>query len=406
MSEQVVSKVVHAPADEELNLLDLLIVLAKHKKRILGTGFAVAVLTAGVTLVMPNIYTASAKIMPPQQAESSAAALLGQLGALGGLAGSSLGIKNPTEIYVGMLGSRTVGERLATRFKLDTVFSKKLHSDTLKVLAGETSITAGKDGLIEIQVEDKDPKLAAALANAYVEELRNLMLTLAVTDASQRRAFYEHQLQEAKQNLADAEVALKKVQEKTGLIRLEGQAEAIIGAAANLKGQIASKEVELGAMRSYATASNPEVIRLQQELAGLRAQLAKVETGMEKGNGDIAIPTSQVPEAGLEYIRKMRNVKYNEAIFEVLAKQYEFAKIDEAKDSGMIQVLDPAIVPDHKSKPKRTIMVFLAAIAGGFLAACWAFVKEWADGVRNGARAGEFARLQTLRASLRWKNSN
>lgn len=404
MSEQLVNKAVRtSEADEDINLLDLLIVLAKHKKRIIGTSFIVAVLAAGASLVMPNIYVADTKILPPQQAQSSATAILGQLGALGGLAGNSLGIKNPTDIYVGMLGSRTIGDRLIDRFDLAKVYETKLHSDTLKVLAGATSIATGKDGLISIQVEDENPKLAAAVANAYVEELQKLMLTMAVTDAAQRRAFFEKQLQQAKQNLSDAEVALKKVQEKTGLIRLEGQAEAIISTAANIKAQIASKEVELGAMQTFATAKNPDYIRIQQELSGLRAQLTKVETGSNKGNGDIAVATKQVPEVGLEYVRRVRDVKYNEAIFEVLAKQFEIAKIDEAKDSATIQVLDKAVEPDRKSKPKRAAMVLLAAVISGFLAICWAFAKEWADSVKHRAGSEEYARVTMLRAALRWK---
>jgi uncharacterized protein involved in exopolysaccharide biosynthesis len=404
MSEQLVNKAGRASdIDQDLNLLDLLIVLAKHKKRIIGTSFLVAVLAAGVSLVMPNIYVADTRILPPQQAQSSAMAMLGQLGSLSSLAGSSLGIKNPADIYVGMLGSRTIGDRLISRFNLEKVYETKFHSDTLKVLSGVTSIASGKDGLISIQVEDENPKLAAALANAYVEELQKLMLSLAVTDAAQRRVFFEKQLQQAKQNLADAEVALKRVQEKTGLIRLEGQAEAIISTAANIKAQIASKEVELGAMRTFATVNNPDYIRIQQELSGLRAQLAKVETGPNRGNGDIAVSTKQVPEVGLEYVRRVRDVKYSEAIFEVLAKQFEIAKIDEAKDSATIQVLDKAVEPDRKSKPKRAVMVLLTAVISGFLAICWAFTKEWADSVKTRAGSEEYVRMAKLRAALRWK---
>jgi tyrosine-protein kinase Etk/Wzc len=404
MSEQLVNKAGRAsePA-EDLNLLDLLIVLAKHKKRIIGTSFIVAVLTAGASLVMPNTYVADTKILPPQQSQSSATAMLGQLGSLSGLAGNTLGIKNPSDMYLGMLASRTIGDRLISRFNLQKIYETKFHSDTLKVLDGVTTIASGKDGLINIQVEDENPKLAAALANAYVEELQKLMLTLAVTDAAQRRVFFEKQLQQTKQNLADAEVALKKVQEKTGLIRLEGQAETIINTAANIKAQIASKEVELGAMRTFATVNNPEYIRIQQELSGLRVQLAKVETGTNKGNGDIAVSTKQVPEVGLEYVRRVRDVKYNEAIFEVLAKQFEIAKIDEAKDSATIQVLDKAVEPDRKSKPKRAVLVLLSAVISGFLAMCWAFAKEWADSVKRRAGSEEYVRIARLRSALRWK---
>lgn len=406
MPERLETTIQHNPAaDEDIKLIDVLIVLAKHKVRIAACAFGGAVVVAGVSLMMPNIFTAATKIMPPQQAQSSAAAMLGQLGALGGLAGSSLGIKTATDTYLGMLSSRTIGDRLAARFALQKVYGTKFQSDTLKVLAAASSFTAGKDGMIEVQVDDVDPKRASMLANAYVEELQKLMLTLAVTDASQRRLFFEKQLLQAKQNLAEAEVALKRMQEKSGLIRLEGQAEVIISSAARLKGQIAAKEVEMGALRTFATSSNPEIIRIEQELSGLRAQLAKVETGLSQGRGDISLSTSQVPEAGLEFVRRVRDVKYNEAIFDVLAKQFEIAKIDEAKDSSTIQVLDQAIEPDRKSKPKRAVMVILGALACAFLATCWAFFKEWADGVKSPSRSDEYARLALLRRHLRWRKT-
>lgn len=402
MSELGVIKTGQARPDEGVDILDLMIVLAKHKKSIIGTTFVVAVLTAGLSLAMSNVYTASTKIMPPQQSQSSAMAILGQLGGLGGLAGNSLGIKNPSDIYLGMLSSRTIGDRLVKRFDLDKVYETKLHSDTLKVLAGSSAFAAGKDGLLSIEVDDKDPIRAAAIANAYVEELQQLLSTLAVSDAAQRRIFFERQLLQAKRNLAESEVELKKVQEKTGLIKPEGQAEVLIAAAANLRAQIASKEVELGAMRTFATGSNPEYIRLQEELRGLRAQLSKAETGVNAGKGDIAVSTSKMPEVGLEYVRKLRDVKYNEAIFEVMAKQFEIAKLDEAKDAGLVQVLDMAVEPDHKSKPKRSLMVLLAALMGGFLAVCRAFYKEWKNDVLSHAGSAQQARLMSFRTHLRW----
>ncbi|WP_075792949.1 GumC family protein [Massilia putida] len=390
--------------EEDIHILDLLVVIAKYKKSIIGTTLVAAALVAGISMAMPNIYTASAKILPPQQSQSAATMILGQLGSLGGLAGNSLGIKNPADIYVGMLGSRTVGDRLIKRFELDRVYETTFHSDTLKVLAGVSTFAAGKDGLISIDVDDTDPKRAAGLANGYVEELQRLMSELALSDAAQRRVFFEQQLKQAKLNLAESEVALKKVQEKTGLIRPEGQAEVLIVAAANLRAQIAAKEVQLGAMRTFATGNNPEYIRLQEELNGLRAQLSKAETGVNAGKGDIGVATSRMPEVGLEYVRKLRDVKYNEAIFEVLAKQFEIAKLDEAKDRGVLQILDKAVEPDRKSKPKRTIMVFLGALIAGFIAVCRAFYKEWKDGVASRVGSQEHQRLMDLRKNLRWKS--
>jgi len=376
--------------EEEISLIDLAITLAKHKKLILGAPLIAGVIVALISFFIPNSYTATTQIMPPTQ-QSGASALLGQLGALGGMVGAA-GIKTPNDTYVAMLKSRTVSDNMIKRFKLQAVYKTKFPSDTRKALAGASSIISGKDGLIAVQVDDKDPKRAAALANAYVEELQKLTQVLAVTEASQRRLFFEKQLIQAKQTLADTEIAMKQVQEKTGLIQLDAQAQALIRAGAELKGQIAMKEVELGAMRTFATGNNPDYIRTQQVVGGMRAQLARIETG--------SVSTTKAPEAGLEYLRKVRDLKYAETVYELLAKQFEMAKIDEAKEGSMIQVLDKAVVPDRKSKPKRSLIVLLATISTGFLSILWAFIKEALHNAKKDAETK--TQLEALRRSLRW----
>lgn len=383
-----------------LSFLDSLSLIAANKKFILGVTFAASVVAAGGSMLLPNIYTATAQILPPQT-QSSTSALLGQLSALSGAVGQSLGVKNPNDTYVAMLNSRSVADNLIGRFQLMKVYDRKFQSDTRKDLAKATSIYSGKDGIISVQVDDEEPKRAAALANGYIEELQKLTQTLAVTEASQRRLFFEKQLANAKQSLADAEVALKSVQEKTGLIQLTGQTEGIIRSAAEIKAQIATKEVMLGSMRTFATASNPDYIRIQQELVGLRAQLKKVEQGLNAGGGDISVPTSKVPEVGLDYVRKVRDVKYYETIFELLAKQFELAKIDEAKQSSLIQVLDTAIEPDRKTRPARGLIVIITAVATMILAIVFVFARAFLSSL--GADEGEKARLEKLKSSLRWK---
>ncbi|TLU87931.1 MAG: lipopolysaccharide biosynthesis protein [Chlorobium sp.] len=378
--------------EDEISLIDLAITLAKHKKLILGAPLITVVIVALISLLIPNSYTAKTQILPPQQ-QSGASALLGQLGALSSLAGVSAGIKNPNDTYVAMLKSRTVSDNLIRRFKLQAVYDKKYSSDTRKKLEKASTITAGKDGVIVVMVDDRDPKRAAALANGYVEELQQLTQVLAVTEASQRRLFFEKQLLQAKQALGDAEIALKKLQETTGLIQLDAQAEALVKAGSELKAQIAMKEVELGAMRTFATGNNPDYIRIEQLLGGLRSQLAKVEAG--------SVTISKVPEAGLEYVRKVRDLKYAETVYELLAKQFEIAKIDEAKEGSVIQVLDKAVVPEKKSKPKRSLMVILAALAVGFGAVLWAVIVEGL--IRAKEDAENAARLAKLRQLLKWK---
>jgi uncharacterized protein involved in exopolysaccharide biosynthesis len=362
--------------DSAIGLLTYLIVLAKNKKLIAAITFGAAVLSTIGSLLIPNTYTGTAKILPPQQGQSTAAMLLGQLGGLANLAGSSVGIKNPSDLYVGMLRSRTIADNIIGRFELQKLYDQDTMVETRRELASNTSMTSGKEGLISIEVDDEDPKRAAAIANAYVDELDKLSQALAITEAAQRRLFFERQLTQAKDDLSKAEVALKITQEKTGLIKLEDQGRAIIEAVAAIRGQISAKEVELQAMRTFTTASNPEYVRAQQQLAGLRNELAKLERAKISGAGDILLPTGKVPEAGLEYLRKFRDVKYYETIFELLAKQFEAAKIDEAKEAAIIQVVDQAIAPDRKSKPKRALIVAMATLLGGFAAVFFAFARD------------------------------
>lgn len=379
--------------DEEISLLDLAITLAKHKKLILGASLVAAMVAAVFSMFISNIYTADTLILPPQQ-QSSASAMLSQLGALSGMAGASSGIKNPNDTYVAMLKSRTLQDNIIRRFKLQAVYEASTPGRTRQILAAATTVKSGKDGLISVSVDDKDPKRAAILANGYIEELQKMTQVFAVTDASQRRLFYEKQLMQAKEALSNAEISLKQVQEKTGLVHLDAQAEVFVKAGAELKAQIAMKEVELSAMRTFATGNNPDYIRIQQQLAGLRAELGKVTTG--------SINSTKVPEAGLEYLRKVRDLKYAEAIFEMLARQFEMARIDEAKESSVIQVLDRAVVPEQKSKPKRSMIVLLAAIAGGFLAVLLAFITEAMQNTKKDSE--NQVQLQILRNHiLHWR---
>ncbi len=386
--------------DKPINLLYPLIVLAKNKKNIIFVPIIAAVFSAGVSLLIPNKYTASSQVLPPTS-QSNSSALLAQVGGgLGGLASGALGLKNPNEIYIGMLQSRTIQDNLLERFKLQEVYKSKLKSDARKILNDVSKIAANKNGFIVIEVEDKDPKLAAALTNAYVEELQSLSKVLAVTEASQRRLFFEKQLLQAKENLNAAEIGLKELQKKTGIIQLAGQAEAVIRSTSELKARIATKEVELGAMRVFATTSNPNYVRVEHELLGLRAQLKKMEIGLNQGEGDISVSTSNVPEAGLEYVRHLRDVKYYESMFELLAKQFELAKIDEAKQGSVIQVLDSAIVPDNKSSPGRLIIVISFFFVAFFLSVFWAFVKEAFGGEKNEEKDNQ---MKILRGSMKWK---
>jgi tyrosine-protein kinase Etk/Wzc len=357
-----------ASEGDEISLLDLLIVLAERKRMIVLVTAVSAVLAIITSLLLPARYTATVTLLSPQQNTSMGAALASQLGNLGGmaaLAGGSLGLKNPNDMFVGMLKSRTVEDAMVQHFGLIQEYREKYLSDARKAFENHATVDgSGKDGLIHISVEDHDPKRAAELANGYVDQFRLQSQHLAITEASQRRLFFEQELEQAKNNLANAEEALKLTEQTTGVIELSSQSRALIESAASLRAQITEREVQIQGMQTYATGENAQLVQAQQELAGMRAQLAKLGGSEDSASSGLIVPKGKVPEAGLEFVRKLRDVKYNETIFDILARQFEIAKLDEAKEGALIQVVDPAVPPDKKSFPKRGLIVIGATFAG------------------------------------------
>lgn len=382
--------------DDEISMLDLLIVVAKNKKLILGLPFVVAVIAVGFSLSMPDIFTASTKILPPQ-GQSGASAMLAQLGGLAGLAGGATGIKNPNDLYVGMLKSRTVADNLIQRFDLMQIYKAKYPSQVRQGLAGVTNITAGKDGIITIEVDDKDPKHAAALANAYVDELFKLTKVLAVTEASQRRLFLERQFEQARDNLTKVEAAARQALEKGGLVQVEGQARSIVETTGRLRGQITFQEVQIGAMRAFAADGNPDLHRTQEALQSMKRELARIEGSA----GDRSGKTRENNGSGIDSLGLLRNLKYHETIYELLAKQFELSKIEEAKDSAVVQVMDKAIEPDRKSKPRRALIVLLSAFVALFVGILCAFVREAVAKAK--VHPQQASRLDDLTRHLPWK---
>jgi len=383
------------PAIEPLwpSLFDLLLVIARRKRLILGMAAAGAAIGAAVAFLLPPQFTSTTVIMPPAQQQSAASSLLGQLGPIAGLAGRDLGIKNPADLYVGILTGRTIADNLIRTFDLRTLYHVKTMVEARKRLAALSSISVGKDSLIKISVDDRDPRRSAALSNAYVDELYKQTSRLALTESGQRRLFFEQQVASEKSALADAEAALKTTQEKTGVIQVSSQVEAVIRSIAQVRAEIAGREVALQSLKSAATDRNPEVVRQGTELSALRAQLAKLEANAGKSRpGDLAIPASQVPQAGLEYTRALRELKYHETLFELLSKQYEVARIDEAKDAPILQVVDTAIPPERKSWPPRTLLTVAGGIGCGLFGCLIAFA---------GARLQNDAEAEKLRALRR-----
>jgi len=361
---------------EEPGIVDLLVALGRHRRAIALWPLAAAAVAAAVSLVLPQWYTATTRILPPQQGQSTAAAMLSQLGGgIGGLAGGALGIKNPTDLYVGMLRSDTVADALVARFDLKKVYGQELLVDARKALREHARFAGDKAGIITIEVEARDPRLAADLANGCVEELHRLTSTLAVTEAAQRRVFFERQLQQTKDKLADAEVKLRQAMEQGGLVSVDAQGRAAVETVARLRAQVSVKEVQIGAMRAYATPSNPDMMRAEQEVAALRRELGRLESG---GRGEGTEEAAGGP-SGVGNIRLLRELKYQEVMFELMAKQYELARVDESKEAPIVQVMDRAAPPERRSSPRRALIVIVTFATALFGAVAVALARQAAS---------------------------
>jgi capsule polysaccharide export protein KpsE/RkpR len=284
---------------------------------------AACVLGLVAAFIIRPSYTSTASFLPPGSGGSSATAtLVGQLSVLSGLSGgSSGGAKGSGEVYVGILKNSSVRSELVKRFNLMSRYSVKKESLAEKVLAGHSTFDIDpKSSIVTVSVSDKSPAQAQDLANAYLDALTEKNGQLALTEASQRRLFFGLQLAKEKDDLEDAEVALKETQERSGLIAPLPQTDSEIQMINQARDRISARQVELAGLRLSATEENPERVRLESEIQGLQEQLSKLQTGTSNRVGG-AIPASKVPELSLEYVRRYREVKYHETLFEVLSRQ-------------------------------------------------------------------------------------
>ena len=347
-------------------LLVWLDILIKRRNLILGIALIFVLLIGAIAFLLPNRYKATVVILPPQQSGSLASSLMTQLSAAGALgAASGISMKNPNDQQIAFIKSRVVEEALVEHFHLLDLYHKKYMSAARKKLESATATDNGmKDGLIRLTVSDSDPNRAAQIANGWIEEYKRFSATIAVTEASQRRLFYEKELDNTHDALNHAEDNLKETEQRTGVIDIAGQARSMIESAALLRAQLAAKQVEIKAMKEYASEDNPDLQRALKEESGLQAQLASMDASSNRASGDLAAPKGKVTQAGLDYERALREVKYRETLYELLLRQYEIARIDEAHEGALIQVVEPAVAPD---KPDR--MVKLVVLAAGIVLA-------------------------------------
>ncbi len=408
--------------DDEINLMDILLVIAKYNRFIMAFTTVSIVLALIYVMTQPFSYTAKTVILPPQtKSDSSMGALLGNLGGLNAMpAASALGLKNPSDMYLGMLKSRTLADRVIVKLDLQKHYKTKTMTKTREVMKYASNIAAAKDGFITVEYTHSDPVMAATIANAYIRELDGLNSTLAVTEASKRRVFYEKQIKETSVSLSQAEVAMKQTQRKTGWYEFGGFDVAMAaggaggalvpgggGARVNasvlmkaeeMRAQITLRELDLASKRAYMTEQNPDYVRGLATLVALKANLTKLEGNTNASGADVKVPVSQLPDTGFAYIHQMRDLKYKQSLLELYSKQFEIAKMDEAKESPLVQVVDKAVPPEERSSPKRAQMMVIATILALVISIMLAFIMNALDTAKQKPESAE--RLNLLRHYL------
>lgn len=350
-----------------IDVIGHLVILASHKRLILGITLLVTIAVALAATCLPPVYTATAVILPPQQ-RPGLGAFLSQVNSTAPIAGADL-MRSPADLYIALLASRSVADSVIASVHLQQHYAARSMTVARRTLAGRTRCSAGRDTLVRIDVRDREAGAAAAIANAYIAALYDLTSRFSVAESEQRRGFYQKQLESESQELAATEAAMRAIQEKTGLVQVNSQVDVAIRSVAQVRAEITSREVMLEGIQQGATDQNPDVIRLRAELASLRARLRQLESAPAAGDiSSTLLPTRKVPGAGLEYLRALRQLRYHESLYEALARQHEAARLDEAKRAPVVQVVDYAIPPEYPSGPRRRLSVVLAALSSAALA--------------------------------------
>lgn len=369
---------------QTINLLNLLEVIARRKKLVLALCGASLVLSTAYSLTLPDIYSATARVLPP--AKEVSGGLSAMLSQMGGIVGGAVGgLGGGTELYVGVLKSRTVADAVIQRLGLPELYHVPTVASARGIVREALKVQVGKEGIISITIEDKDPKYAALIANEFASELGRTLIRLNFSKVGTERIFLEKRLDLVKKDLQKAEDELKSFSKQHKIVQVESQTKATIENIAKVKSELASTEIKLASLRTEQTDESPAVKSLAAQLKMQKSKLAQLAGG--KGDGEGIPPLANLPGAGLEYARKLRELKIQEATFEQLTKQNELAKLSEAKDSSSLQVLDDAIVPTGKSKPKRGVIVFVTTVLAFFGSILLALVLEYFKGMSEEDKA-------------------
>jgi uncharacterized protein involved in exopolysaccharide biosynthesis len=373
---------------EERTLYEFLLLFVKKKKLIATLVFLFGGGAVLYCLFTPKIYRAETRIMPPSQGRSSAATvMLSQLGVGAGLIGLG-GIPTNGQLLIGVLRGDTVVDRIIDRFELMNLYKNEYRVKMREYVTSEllNLMEDTKSGIVTIAVLDEDPVRAAEIANAFVEELKNVLQSLAIGEAAQRRIFFEQQLVQSHKALSDAEDELQRYQEQSGLVVMEPQFQAMLESIEALRAQVAAKEVEISSLRTYARGENPNLKRAMTELTALRAELNKLEQQQTRRTEDEKKQTtslSEAPQLGLEYQRRVRDVKFASAMYEIMMQQFETAKVDESSEAMVVQVIDPATPPDYKYKPKRGQVIMLGVLVGLCVGVAWVLTVDYVELMRK-----------------------
>lgn len=349
-------------AEDEISLLDLLQVVVENLRLLVLGSFGFGLFTLFVSFFITPTFTAKIQFLPPQQQQSSASALIQSLGAAGGLASAAAGLKNPADQYIAFLKTNSIQDGMIERFDLLKRYGAKFKQDARKELLNNTKFTGGKDGIISIEVDNENPQMAADMANGYIDELKKLMTRLAVTEAQMRRQFFEIKLKETKSDLAKAEIALKGTGISSSV--LKSSPISAVEVVARVRAGIAAQEIKIASMRGYLAETAPEFQQALKELSAFKDQLRQAEKN------------EPVVSKEIDYIERFRDFKYHETLFELFAKQYELARLDEAREGTVIQVIDTALPPEKKTKPKKALIAVLATFAAGFILLLFVFGRN------------------------------
>lgn len=355
-------------SDSELSMFDILKMVIRSWKMILCLTLAITMATVVYAKLQPNVYTARSKFLPPPQQGGGLSAAMLQ-GALASAAGGAdlLGGAKLTTLYVEILKIDALRDQVIERLKLHGRYNIKSRQEIYNRLNSAVAVQAGKEGIITVSVTDVDPKHAAELANAFVDELKNITAGLSVTGASNNKSFLKEQIAKTKEELTAAENDLKAFQKKYKTIDAAQQATASAGAMASLMSQLTAQELKLDSLRSIYADTSPEIIAARRGVDALRGKIAALRGS---GDGGMLPGFEKIPERGQEYLHLMRRFKSVEAVYENLVKQHEMAKINVENTVSSIQLLQSAAPPELKSGPARLKMV-ISSLVLSFIASCF-----------------------------------